>query len=208
MNKSNFTKELANKALSYGNPYIQKSIVFQIDRVDHYIFANEIFTKEQLDEEYIKTARHDILAGYKDRMVGYYDKWYRYSHADEGRAYDLGVRFATTQDNCLEEFEIIEQKKKKGKRKMSKEKIKMRVNHDENSTCDLCEEKYKMTLEMYDLMLNGKMFVICKDCMNTLFHKLLKADCLYNGKIKSQADIERKKRHDAKYGCGFGFKEK
>lgn len=41
-------------------------------------------------------------------MVGYYDKWYRYSHADEGYAYDVGQRLATENPKCSTEFNIIE----------------------------------------------------------------------------------------------------
>ena len=107
MNK-NKINELANESLKAGNPYVERSIIFQIDNVDHYIFADSVHTKDQLDQKYLKTAKHDIEAGYKDRIVGYYDKWYRYNHSDEGRAYDLGVRFATTQDNCTQEMHIIE----------------------------------------------------------------------------------------------------
>ena len=101
-------KTAVERVRAGGNPYISKSIQFFIDRKPVYLYANEIMTEEQLLEEYIKTAKHDILAGYKDRMSGYYDKWYRYSHADEGRAYDEGVKLATSEPDCPEEFHIIE----------------------------------------------------------------------------------------------------
>ena len=100
-------KEAVAKAIASGNPYIKKSVQFFIDHTPMYLYAGQMMTKEQLDTEYAKTAEHDIQMGYKDRMVGYYDKWYRYSHADEGRAYDLGVRIATASPKCPEEFNII-----------------------------------------------------------------------------------------------------
>ena len=104
-------EELAHKALEGGNPYMNRVIRYQIGGEDRYFFKGadgSDYTREQIDEEYLKTARHDIELGYKDRSVGYYDKWYRYNHADEGRAYDLGVRYATTENKCPCEFHIIE----------------------------------------------------------------------------------------------------
>lgn len=106
MNKKQ-VNELAVKALQAGNPYITKAVKFYIDQVEHYIYFDKVMTKEEIDNAYLETASHDIQMGYKDRMVGYYDKWYRYSHSDEGRAYDLGVRFATTNNKCSEEMIII-----------------------------------------------------------------------------------------------------
>ena len=41
-------------------------------------------------------------------MGGYYDKWYRYNRYDEGRAYDEGVKIATTYKKCPSEMHIIE----------------------------------------------------------------------------------------------------
>lgn len=101
-------EELARTALQHGNPYIAKSVQFQIDGVARYIYADAVRTKEELDEAYLDTARKDIKRGYDERMVGYYDKWYRYNHADEGRAYDMGVRYATTQSKCSDDYHIIE----------------------------------------------------------------------------------------------------
>ena len=100
--------ELANKALLMGNPYIKKSIQFFIDRAEHYIYADRVMTREQLDEAYLETARKDIKQGYNERKVGYYDKWFRYNHADEGRAYDLGQRFAVDNVKCPDYLNFIE----------------------------------------------------------------------------------------------------
>jgi hypothetical protein len=69
--------------------------------------------------------------------------------------------------------------------------IKMRVNVDKNSTCSGCGTKWKNTKEMYDLMICGKMFTLCYDCVDEIFHKTLSAYCRYNAKVKSQEDIQR-----------------
>lgn len=79
--------------------------------------------------------------------------------------------------------------------------IKMRVNADKGSICNECGTKYKDTLEMYDLVLCGKQFTLCKECVETLFHKTLKADCKYNAKLKSQEDLRKADKIRAKrYG--------
>lgn len=100
--------ELANKALLSGNPYIDKATKFFVDKVETYLIFDEVMSLEQINNEYHKTVQKDIERGYKDRMVGYYDKWCRYSRIDEGRAYDLGVKFALEQNDCPDEMHIIE----------------------------------------------------------------------------------------------------
>ena len=101
--------ELVEKALQTENPYISNSTIYAIDKVTHYIFADgKSYTKEELDTEYRKSAEKDIQNGYRDRMVGYYDKWYRYNKMDGGYAYDLGVKAATANSNCVSEMHIIE----------------------------------------------------------------------------------------------------
>lgn len=101
-------KDLANKALNCGNPYKKNAIMFYKDRVAMYIYAETIMTEEEIDNAYIETAMHDIKEGFNQRMVGYYDKWYRYNHADEGRAYDLGVKRALQEAKCEDTMNIIE----------------------------------------------------------------------------------------------------
>ena len=54
------------------------------------------------------TAHNDAEYGRRDRMAGYYDKWYRYNHSDDGAAYDAGVRMALQSDGCPEDYQIIE----------------------------------------------------------------------------------------------------
>lgn len=97
----------ALKSLFINNPYIDNSIKFNEGNEEKYIFADQVFTREFLNAEYIKTAEKDFLNGYKDRKVGYYDKWYRYSRLDEGRAYDLGVKEALKEDNTPADMNII-----------------------------------------------------------------------------------------------------
>lgn len=99
--------ETVAKVMAQGNPYIDTAVKFFIDRKPMYLYAGEMMTAEQLNDEYRKTAEHDIKNGYDERMVGYYDKWYRYARADKGRAYDEGVKLATASDKCKEEMQII-----------------------------------------------------------------------------------------------------
>lgn len=101
-------KEIVNEVVSTYNPYIAHSVKFNVDKVEKYIYRDNVYTKEELDAEYAKTAEKDIMQGYKERMVGYYDKWYRYNHMDEGRAYDFGVRRATQEPNCVDYLHLIE----------------------------------------------------------------------------------------------------
>lgn len=83
---------------------------------------------------------------------------------------------------------------------MSKEIIKMRVNANKNSTCEGCSVKWKNTPEMYDLMICGKMFTLCFDCVDKIFHKTLSASCKYNHKVKSQEDMQRKTNYQTLKG--------
>lgn len=49
--------------------------------------------KQQLYNEYMSKlaiAEKDYEMGKEDCRRGVYDKWYRYNHKDDGRAYDLG----------------------------------------------------------------------------------------------------------------------
>ena len=52
-----------------------------------------------------QAAVNDFNAGKKERMAGYYDKWYRYNRYDDGNAYDQGcleaVNSGKAPDNCI-----------------------------------------------------------------------------------------------------------
>ena len=105
--KERFLEKAIELALSY-NPYIKEAIPYAIDGKEMYIYAGESLTREQIDDAYIKTAVYDIEHGFSERMVGYYDKWYRYSRTDEGRAYDEGQKMAAEREKCPREFHVIE----------------------------------------------------------------------------------------------------
>lgn len=100
-------RELAGRALKSGNPYIRRATAYYIGNTPMFLYAGERMTREEIDEAYLETAGKDIRAGYEQRGVGFYDKWYRYNHADEGRAYDLGVMLAASTAGCSENFQII-----------------------------------------------------------------------------------------------------
>ena len=89
------------------NPYKNSAIKYYIDRVQMYIFADKTWTAEEIFEAYVETAVKDMEHGYEERMIGYYDKWYRYSRADEGAAYDIGCRLAADNEKSAEELIII-----------------------------------------------------------------------------------------------------
>lgn len=47
-------------------------------------------------------AALDRAKGYEDRMMGYYDSWYKTNRKDGGKAYDEGVAKAMEDPNCCE----------------------------------------------------------------------------------------------------------
>lgn len=49
----------------------------------------------------------DEAQGYRDRIAGYYDKWYRYNRPDDGAAYDAGCVRAVDSRKCGEFFILI-----------------------------------------------------------------------------------------------------
>ena len=102
-----FEQKARNLVEQY-NPYIKKAVAYHIDGKEMYLYANQSLTREEIDAAYYETALKDIKNGFKERMVGYYDKWYRYNHADQGWAYDTGVRMAADTEECPVEFNIIE----------------------------------------------------------------------------------------------------
>lgn len=68
----------------------------------------QVFTEDEYNEMVAVRVQHDFETGYKDRILGYYDKWYRYNRSDNGKAYDEGVEKATMEDKCSSECKIIE----------------------------------------------------------------------------------------------------
>ena len=69
--------------------------------------------------------------------------------------------------------------------------IKMRINQNEESICEECGVHWNYTSCMYDIMLIDTKHTICSICADTLFSKLLKAQCMQNAKIKNQQDLKR-----------------
>ena len=57
----------------------------------------------------IETSNYerDFEAGRRDRMAGYYDKWYRYNRVDDGAAYDAGVVSAVNSGKAPTDVTII-----------------------------------------------------------------------------------------------------
>lgn len=57
----------------------------------------------------MKANLTDEARGMKDRLAGYYDKWYRYNRADDGAAYDAGCVKAVNSGKCpVDRFTLIE----------------------------------------------------------------------------------------------------
>lgn len=62
------------------------------------------------EEELNALKQKNFELGYRDRMAGYYDKFYRYNTFDNGESYDKGCQSATKKANCPKECQIIEYK--------------------------------------------------------------------------------------------------
>lgn len=54
--------------------------------------SRQSMSMEEFDKMEQDRIKKDRMAGYTDRKVHYYDKWYRYNRWDEGRAYDEGCK--------------------------------------------------------------------------------------------------------------------
>ena len=62
------------------------------------------------EQEYQKHLQKDFDAGFRDRCVGIYDKWYRYNRLDGGAAYDKGQKAAVDEysEKLPDKFTVIE----------------------------------------------------------------------------------------------------
>lgn len=72
--------------------------------------------------------------------------------------------------------------------------IKMRVNQDRGSKCFNCGCEWKNTPEMYDLKIGytkERTLPLCKNCIDVLFQKTLRASNIYNAKLKTKEDQAR-----------------
>lgn len=98
-------KKIENKArelVAEYNPYLAESIKYFIDMKPMFLYAGEAMTREEIDNAYLETALKDARKGFEERRAGYYDKYYRYSRTDEGKAYDAGQKIAADNYQCPE----------------------------------------------------------------------------------------------------------
>jgi len=54
-----------------------------------------------------ETNVQDFLKGKRERLAGFYDKWYRYNRTDDGAAYDAGCVKAVDSGKCPDYFTLI-----------------------------------------------------------------------------------------------------
>lgn len=88
--------------------------------------------------------------------------------------------------------------------KSEKDKIKMRVNQNVISECQFCNATWPNVAEMYDIALLDQKFTICRECSHVLFTKLLRASCLYDGKVKTKEDLQRAQHDKGSRWHSFG----
>ena len=101
-------REKTAQMVKESNPYKDVSTKFFKGNEPLFLHPCGIsYTESEIDDAYAKTVSKDMTNGFNERMVGYYDKWYRYNRIDEGRAYDAGVQLAAQQSKCPEELIII-----------------------------------------------------------------------------------------------------
>lgn len=80
--------------------------------------------------------------------------------------------------------------------------IKMRNNNNPDAICSGCGENQDQVLNMFDMCIGGTIFTICDSCNEKMLRKCLSAECMKNGRVKSQKDIriinQRKRNLDKK----------
>lgn len=91
------------KATYEGGHYSKSNFTFSFSASviseDGIVLTKEIEDfKKMTDEE----------RGYRDRLAGYYDKWFRYNRTDGGAAYDKGCVRAVDSGKCPDHFTLIE----------------------------------------------------------------------------------------------------
>ena len=82
--------------------------------------------------------------------------------------------------------------------------IKMRNNIKSDAICCECGEKQDQVLNMFDLCIGGNIFTICDVCNEKLFNKSLSAECMKNGRAKSQKDMAIIRKRKSKIGFRSG----
>lgn len=68
-------------------------------------------------------------------------------------------------------------------------KIKMRLNKDELTQCNVCNATQQQSLDMFDMMLGKTRITLCDRCVDTLFNKTLKAVMVTQSRVKSNKDM-------------------
>ena len=85
--------------------------------------------------------------------------------------------------------------------------IKMRINNDKESRCFNCRTEWRNTGEMYDFAIGykekQKIIPLCRNCVEEIFNKTLKASTKFNAKVKSKEDMKRIQRECAIRNNGF-----
>lgn len=83
---------------------MSKTIEYNVGNEKHYMIGSTDYTETQYKELQAKYEKK----GYEERMVGYYDKWYRYYTFDNGKSYDKGCMRAVETHKCVPDCTIIE----------------------------------------------------------------------------------------------------
>jgi len=82
--------------------------------------------------------------------------------------------------------------------------IKMRNNTKSDAICCECGERQDQVLNMFDLCIGGSIFTICDACNEKLFNKCLSAECIKNGRVKSQKEMIIIRERKSKTGLRSG----
>lgn len=81
--------------------------------------------------------------------------------------------------------------------------IRMRNNNDKNAVCCNCKETQDQVLNMFDICIGNTILTICDECNNKILYKTLNAECMKNGRVKSQKDIQIINRRKQKRGPSY-----
>ena len=69
--------------------------------------------------------------------------------------------------------------------------IRMRVCKDEEAICKVCGKSREKSLEIFEIAFTEKQIIrVCDLCNELLLSKSLKASCMVNHKVKSNADMK------------------
>lgn len=69
-------------------------------------------------------------------------------------------------------------------------KIRMKINKQEDAVCRVCGHTRKNSLDLFDIAFTDKHIItICDNCNELLFDKTLKASCYVNHRLKDKKDV-------------------